>query len=131
MSAEHHSLVPKKLLPRHGRAYDGGMLEPRVAVLEEVVRGIGMSLVRLESGLGDLRNRLDTSVAELRDKVDTSVAVLRDKMDSSMSELRVETATSISELRDKQERDFHILFGALIATALGLAALLARSFHWF
>lgn len=33
-------------------------------------------------------------------------------------------------MRDRQERDFRILFGAIIAVALGLAALMAKGFHW-
>jgi hypothetical protein len=35
------------------------------------------------------------------------------------------------ELRRAQERDFRILFGAIIATALGLAGLMAKGFKWF
>lgn len=34
-------------------------------------------------------------------------------------------------LRDRMERDFRILFGALITVALGLAGLMGKGFHWF
>ena len=33
-------------------------------------------------------------------------------------------------VRDRMERDFRILFGAIIAVALGLAGLMAKGFHW-
>lgn len=33
-------------------------------------------------------------------------------------------------LRDHAERDFRLLFGALIAVALGLAGLMAKGFGW-
>lgn len=32
---------------------------------------------------------------------------------------------------DRHHRDFRVLFGALIATALGLASLMAHGFKWF
>lgn len=34
------------------------------------------------------------------------------------------------DLRDRMDRDFRLLFGALIAVALGLAGLMAKGFHW-
>jgi hypothetical protein len=37
----------------------------------------------------------------------------------------------IRGLRDDARCDFRTLFGALIATALGLAGLMAKGFHWF
>lgn len=33
-------------------------------------------------------------------------------------------------IRDRAERDFRILFGALIAVALGLAGMMAKGFGW-
>lgn len=38
--------------------------------------------------------------------------------------------TEVSSVRSNQERDFRLMFGALIAVALGLAGLLAKGFHW-
>lgn len=43
-----------------------------------------------------------------------------------VGELKVEAR----EIRHTQERDFRLLFGCLIAVALGLAGLLAKGFHW-
>lgn len=36
----------------------------------------------------------------------------------------------IKEVRQDQRSDFPLLFGAIIAVALGLAGLMARGFHW-
>jgi hypothetical protein len=36
----------------------------------------------------------------------------------------------VDSMRDRQERDFRIVFGAIIAVALGLAGLMAKGFHW-
>jgi hypothetical protein len=42
-----------------------------------------------------------------------------------------ETNRRMDALRDTVEVNFRIMFGALITTALGLAALMAKGFHWF
>jgi hypothetical protein len=41
-----------------------------------------------------------------------------------------EIKTDVRELRGHQERDFRLLFGAIVAAGAGLAALMARGFHW-
>jgi len=46
-------------------------------------------------------------------------------------DLRTETSRRDEALRDAVETDFRIMFGALITVALGLAALMAKGFHWF
>jgi hypothetical protein len=49
-------------------------------------------------------------------------------------ELRLEvheTNRRVDALRDAVESDSRILFGALITATLGLAALIAKGFHWF
>jgi hypothetical protein len=42
-----------------------------------------------------------------------------------------ETNRRVDALRDAVENNFRIMFGALITTVLGLAALMAKGFHWF
>ena len=44
-----------------------------------------------------------------------------------MSDVKADVRT----LRDNARTDFRVLFGAIIAFALGLAGLLAKGFHWF
>jgi len=42
-----------------------------------------------------------------------------------------EVKSDIRDLRKAAETNFRILFGALIAAALGLAGVMAKGFHWF
>jgi hypothetical protein len=63
-------------------------------------------------------------------KIEIDVAVL--KTDSAyirrdVSELR----TGVEGLRVSQERDFRVLFGAIIFVSLSLAGLMAKGFGWF
>jgi hypothetical protein len=41
-----------------------------------------------------------------------------------------EIKSDVRELRKTQTTDFRIVFGAIIVTALGLAGLMAKGFHW-
>lgn len=41
-----------------------------------------------------------------------------------------ETRAEFGKVRGEMETNFRVLFGALIAVALGLAALMARGFGW-
>ena len=49
---------------------------------------------------------------------------------SDVRALRDEIKSDVRALRDNARSDFHILFGAVIAVALGLAGMMARGFHW-
>jgi hypothetical protein len=37
----------------------------------------------------------------------------------------------VRTIRDHARTDFRVLFGGIIAVALGLAGMMARGFHWF
>ncbi|ERT11313.1 hypothetical protein [Photorhabdus temperata] len=41
-----------------------------------------------------------------------------------------EVKTDVREMRKDARSDFRLLFGAIIAVALGLAGLMAKGFHW-
>ncbi|HCT5193988.1 TPA: hypothetical protein OTZ41_001005 [Raoultella ornithinolytica] len=41
-----------------------------------------------------------------------------------------ELGNDVKELRRDSRTDFRLLFGSLIAVALGLAGLMAKGFHW-
>jgi hypothetical protein len=64
------------------------------------------------------------------------VAVLEEIAASTkqiLAEIRTEIRDMRTEMRDmrtRQERDFRLLFGAIILVALGLAGLIARAQHW-
>ena len=48
-----------------------------------------------------------------------------------MSSLRSELHSDVGDLRRTHDRDFRLTVGAIITTALGLAALIAHIAHWF
>jgi len=63
-------------------------------------------------------------------KIESDVAVLKNDVahiQGDVSELR----TELRGVRQTQERDFRILFGAIISVALGLSVLMAKGFGWF
>lgn len=56
-------------------------------------------------------------------KLETHVEYIRRDVDALVK--------GVGEHRKETALDFRILFGALITTALGLAAIIAKGFHWF
>ena len=93
--------------PRHDRN-----MEARVAVLEEIAAAT-------KQGFSDMR----------RDIQETHRRI--DETNRRMDELRADTNRRFDEMRDRHDRDFRLMFGALITAVLGLAALMAKGFHWF
>ena len=87
-------------------------------------------LVRIESRLDHIEARL----SELKVGVDGRFAELKGSIDARFAEVKAdirELRGSLASLSDTHHRDFRLIFGALIAVALGLAGLMARGFHWF
>jgi hypothetical protein len=63
-------------------------------------------------------------------KIEIDVAVLK----TDVAYIKRDTAelrTGMERLSINQERDFRVLFGALIFVAVGLAGLMAKGFGWF
>lgn len=80
------------------------------------------------SGASGLDLRLSAVETRLG-QVETRLAVVETKLGSvEVSMVRVETA--VIHMQDNARTDFRVTFGALIATALGLAAMMAKGFHW-
>ncbi len=74
------------------------------------------------SGIEPRIARLETSVAHIeRDAAEIRV---------DLKDLRIETRAEFKGLRKTDESNFRLLFGALIAVALGLAGIMAKGFHW-
>ena len=90
-----------------GPSHDPGM-EARVAVLAEIAAATKQGMSDLRQEVHETNRRVDA----VRDRVDA----VRDRVDA---------------VRELVERDFRLLFGALITASLGLAALMAKGFHWF
>lgn len=61
--------------------------------------------------------------------MEARVAVL-EEIAKSTKEILVEIKGDVRDILRDQKSDFRLLFGALIAVALGLAGLMARGFHW-
>ncbi len=62
--------------------------------------------------------------------VEARIAKLEATVEHIQSDMR-DVKEDVRDHRRDGERDFRILFGAIITVALGLAALMARGFHWF
>jgi hypothetical protein len=58
--------------------------------------------------------------------VETRLSELR----ADVQGMRNEMSGEFRSVRDRQERDFRLLFGALIVASLGLAGILATGFGW-
>jgi hypothetical protein len=69
---------------------------------------------------------------ELEPRVAVLEQIAKDTKES-MGNLRADFVLvrgDVGKLRDNQERDFRLLFGAIIVATLGLAGLMAKGFNW-
>lgn len=89
--------------------------EPRVRVLEEIAASTKTLLSEMRSEITGIRREMTAGFAELRRDMTTGFGDLRRAMDL---------------VDQRRERDFRWVFGAIILTTLGLAALIARTQHW-
>ena len=76
---------------------------------------------RTSGGGGDMEARIA--------KLEADVSYIKEHIRDVKSESK-ELRSDIKELRRDTDRDFRILFGAIITVALGLAGLMAKGFHW-
>jgi len=86
-----------------GGTFDG--MEARVAVLETNIGHIKEDLTEIRKDVRELR--------------------------SDVSKVGAANQENFKLLLAADEKNFRILFGAIIAVALGLAGLMAKGFHWF
>ena len=66
-------------------------------------------------------------------KLETHVEYIRRDLDAlkeDVREFRGESKGEFTGIRTDMRTDFRIVFGALIFSALGLAGLMAKGFHW-
>ncbi|MBX5462362.1 MAG: hypothetical protein IRZ28_14885 [Steroidobacteraceae bacterium] len=75
-------------------------METRIDRLESYFASLARDVGRIESDVGHLRARL------------------------------AGVESDVKQLVQRQERDFRVLFGALMTVAVGLATLLAKGFGW-
>lgn len=102
-----------------------------VADLRSLRTEIGTLFAELRA---ELRSEMGAFRSELRSELHSVLGELRSELHSEMSELRSELRSElhseVSELRRIHDRDFRLTFGAIVTTALGLAALIAHVAHW-
>lgn len=135
------SVGAAELLRRLERTPEG--LSPEV---EEAARNLGNVLeqqnAKLTERLEELREKLQSitppppspPVASPSPEGDNGgmearIAKLETAMEYVQRDLG-EIKTDIRQIKDHARTDFRMLFGALIAVALGLAGLMAKGFHW-
>jgi hypothetical protein len=63
------------------------------------------------------------------DKLETDVAEIKKDVDYLKRDVG-EIKADLRGVKDRQERDFRLLFGAIIFVALGLTGVLAKGFGW-
>ncbi len=73
---------------------------------------------------------MEARVAVLEEITAATKAAIAD-LRQDIRDLRTKTLRRDDALRDALERDFRILFSALISVAIGLATMMAKGFHWF
>ena len=111
------SCQPSQLASEHITAEYPAM-ENRLSRLEVATTQLDTRLARVEvtlESIGEDLNGLRTDFRDLR---------------NDMNHLRDQSRNDMSHLRDQSRMDFRVLFGAMISLALGMAALMAKGFHW-
>jgi predicted RNase H-like nuclease (RuvC/YqgF family) len=77
------------------------------------------------SGGGKMERQLGKLESDV-EHIKTDIAGLK----SDSREFRSEVRSDMGKLRDLHERDFRILFGAIIVVAIGIASIMAKAFGW-
>ncbi|WP_246550171.1 hypothetical protein [Photorhabdus caribbeanensis] len=72
---------------------------------------------------------LEARVARLESDVE-HIKKSIDEVKTDVREMKKDTRTDFKEMKSDARTDFRLLFGAIIAVALGLAGLMAKGFHW-
>jgi len=96
-------------LEKFERPSDDWAMEARVAVLEHIAASTKEAIV-------DLRDEMRQERRATHEQIDR---------------LQRSATDQFQRVQQTADRDFRVLFGALIATAIGLSTMMAKGFHWF
>ncbi len=107
---------------------DMGKLQQDVGEVQQDVSALQKDVSIVQKGVSKLQQQVE-SHGELIHKLDVGVAVLTGEV-SHVGQKVLQVQTDVHEVRTHQERDFRVLFGALIFVALGLSGLMAKTFGW-
>jgi hypothetical protein len=79
----------------------------------------------------DARLAVLEGIRDLRNEMRTEINGLRSEMHGGSMRFRGGMHGGFKAMRHRQDADVRLIFGALIALALGLAGMMAKGFHWF
>jgi hypothetical protein len=91
---------------------------PQDVAMEHRLTRLEVTTQHIQDDLRDLRTDLREFKSEVRD--------FKDEMRDFQKEVRSE----FRDVRYQARTDFRLLFGAIISVAVGMAALMAKGFHW-
>ena len=92
------------------------VMEARVAVLEHIAASTKEAIV-------DLRDEMRQERRANHEQID--------RLQRSTTDQFQRIQDQFQRVNQTADRDFRVLFGALIATAIGLSTMMAKGFHWF
>jgi hypothetical protein len=101
-------------------------MEARVRVLEEIAAGTKAILAEIRADQRAMLGEFRADQRAMRAEMAAGSTTLHAKIDANAASLRAEMLT----MEQRRERDFRIMFGAIITTTLGLAYLIAHTAHW-
>lgn len=105
--------------------------DAKLEKLDEKIERLDAKLdVKFEK-LDEKIERIDAKFDEKFEKLDAKFDVKLDKLDAKGDANFDRVDARFDEVRIHARSDFHLLFGSLIATALGLAGMMAKGFGWF
>jgi anti-sigma-K factor RskA len=73
--------------------------------------------------------RLEVTTQHIQDDLRDLRTEVRD-FKGEMRDFQKEVRSEFRDVRYQARTDFRLLFGALITVAVGMAALMAKGFHW-
>jgi len=118
------------------RGYPSDM-EARLRVLEEIAAATKEALIEFRADQRTMRAEMTAGFGSIHSDMTGGITSLRAEMIAGDTAIRGETTAGFTSMRaemiameQRRERDFRILFGAIIASTLGLAYLIAHTAHW-
>jgi predicted nucleic acid-binding Zn-ribbon protein len=114
-------------------------MEHRLTRLEVTTQHIQDDLRDLRTEVGDFKVEMCEFKGEMREfKVEMrefkgemrEFKVEMREFKSEMRDFQKEVRSEFRDVRHQARTDFRLLFGAIISLAVGMAALMAKGFHW-
>ncbi len=128
---------PRQRLARSPRGGDTRPMEARVAKVEAGIEYLQREVAEVKADVRELRGETRELRGEMRvfrDEIHKEISLLRTEfrgeLHNEIGVLRQELHTGLQGGRDFALRLFLLTWASLIATAVGLAGMMARGFHW-